>query len=153
MKNKSESKRTIQPQKMNVPESHDKSRLLEAILDNMDTFIYVKDSEGRYKYVNHKYQDLLGLPDAKCKGKTDFEFLDISVAEKIRSNEQEVLATGEPNNFEEVITVGGKQRHFISYKIPMSNRHGFGDWICNFATEITDFKKEVPVMEGHELMV
>lgn len=151
MEKQPDTKQLFQPEEAKRQTLSNKSRLLEAILDNIDTFIYVKDSQGRYKYINRKYHNLLHFPDNEWKGKTDHDFMDGGAAEKIRRHEHEVLRSGMPNSFEEVITIDGIQRQFISYKVPLSNKYGFGEWVCSFATEITDFKKELPVLEGYKL--
>lgn len=151
MEKQSETKKMSLPEEVSIQALNNRNRLLEAILDNMDTFICVKDSQGKYKYVNQNYHHLLNVSANGWKGKTDFELFDGEGAEKIRRNEEKVLRSGKPDDFEEEIMVDGKKRHFISYKIPMTNRYGFGEWVCTFATEITDFKKARPVLEGYEL--
>lgn len=151
MDKKSETERLIQPEEIEVKALLKQNSLLEVILDQIDAFIYVKDNKGRYKYMNQNYHELFNLSHDDWKGKSDSEFLDEDSAQKIRRNEQKVLTEGKPNKFEEIISVDGMERHFISYKVPLNNGTGYSNWICNFATEITGFKKDIPVLEGFEV--
>lgn len=144
----------LQPKKLMLSEaqaSDEKNSLLEVILDQIDAFIYVKDSKGRYRYANDKYHELLNFTHNDWEGMSDFEFMNEESAQQVRRNEQQVLANGESTSFEETIIVDGRERYFVSYKIPLSTDTGYRNWVCNFATEITDFKKEIPVLEGFEV--
>lgn len=140
----------IQADKYKAEALRKKNSLLKMVLNQIDAFICVKDSKGRYKYVNQNYHELFNLPEKEWMERTDVEFLDQDSVQKIRRHEQEVLLKGEPASFEEVIPIEGRDRLFISYKVPLTDASEYGDWVCNFATEITGFKNEIPVFEGYE---
>jgi len=152
MKKKSEAERLLRFEGTTIQALLEKSRLLEMILDQIDALIYVKDTEGRYKYMNRNYHELFNFPHNEWEGRSDNELLNEDSAIKIRRNEQEVLMKGEPDSFEEVINVDGRERHLISYKVPLTSTESYSGWICGFATDITDFKREAPELECNEIL-
>ena len=52
--------------------------MLNALLNNINAYIYVKDCSGHYVYVNQKVADLFGLSAADIVGKEDSEFFDLN---------------------------------------------------------------------------
>jgi PAS domain S-box-containing protein len=66
-------------------------KLLHTVLDNVDAYIYMKDSERTFKYVNSKVAELFGMPAENIIGKKDTEVLPLDVAEHFNQSDQKVL--------------------------------------------------------------
>jgi len=61
-----------------------------------DVFFFVKDLDGRIVLANEQLLEHYGLEVPEIIGKTDFEFLPRSLAEKYRKDDVTVATTGEP---------------------------------------------------------
>ena len=114
---------------------------LQSILDNSTTVIYVKDLESRYLRVNHRFESLYGIEKGQAKGKTDFDLFPKEMAEALRANDQKVLQTGAPLEFEEVVTHTGSVHTYISVKVPLIDPWGRPYAVAGISTDITERKR------------
>ncbi len=113
---------------------------LQAIVDNTETAIFVKDLEGRYLVANETAERLLGLAAGQMVGKTDHELLGIEGAEFVRARDARVLE--ERGSFTEEVTLdlAVGRRTFASEKFPLPDLHGEPYAICGIASDITESK-------------
>jgi len=114
---------------------------LQSILDNSTTVIYVKDLEGRYIRVNRRFEELYEIPTGQAKGKTDYDLFSKEMADNLRANDQKVLESLAPMEFEEVVSHSGSIHTYISVKVPL-----FDEWrrpyaVAGISTDITERKK------------
>ena len=114
---------------------------LQSILDNSTTVIYVKDLESRYLRVNRRFEDLYHIERGKAKDKTDYDLFPKEMAEALRANDQKVLETGGPLEFEEVVTQDGGIHTYISIKVPLFDAWGRPYAVAGISTDITERKK------------
>src|SRR5205807_538241 len=63
---------------------------LQAILDNSPAIIFLKDTEGRYLYVNAQFAKLTSLTSGQIMGKTDDEIFPPEQAAAFRANDLKV---------------------------------------------------------------
>ncbi|MFO1475350.1 MAG: ATP-binding protein [Verrucomicrobiota bacterium] len=84
--------------------------LLRAILDNLPDHIYAKDRRGRFVLNNLAHARSLGLETTQeMVGKSDFDYFPNDLATQFFSDEQALIASGEPIlNQEQFIPVYGK---------------------------------------------
>jgi len=47
--------------------------IVDEVIDNAPTGIYIKDPEGKYLYVNKHYEDAIGIPRDEILGRTDLD--------------------------------------------------------------------------------
>jgi len=120
--------------------SEQQEKLLSAIINQTDALITVKDAEGEILMANRKYLEVFNLDFDEVIGKTDLEIHDRSFAEKVRKNDQKVLETKTPMEFEEIAQTGNSIRHFLSMKYPLEDVPGFENCFCTISTEITERK-------------
>jgi PAS domain S-box-containing protein len=66
---------------------------LRDILHHSITAVFVKDLKGRFVMVNHKFEVLIGKPEAEVKGNTDYDVQPKEIADVLSANEQLVIAT------------------------------------------------------------
>ena len=95
------------------------NRRLEAVLENTTTPMYMKDAEGRFRFVNRGFRELFGLEDEEIVDRTDHDLFPAELADEYRANDRTVLDRGEPVEAEERVTVDGDQRVFVSTKVPV----------------------------------
>lgn len=113
-------------------------QLLDVVLNNVDAYIYMKDSERNFLYVNSKVADLFGLPAEDISGKLDSEVLEKDVADHFWQSDKKVFETNQKQTIEEnMADKNGKQKHYISTKIP----YQFADnreVLIGFSTDVTE---------------
>ncbi len=116
---------------------------LSVILDNVGAYIYIKDQELRYQYVNHKVAEMFGRPAADVVGMRDDELFDARTAEQIRSADEAVLRGGERITLEEQSLERGGQtpRSFLTVKQPLRDQDGRIYALCGISTDVTEIKR------------
>jgi len=112
--------------------------LLDAVLDNIDSYIYMKDSKRVFKYVNNKVAELFNQATENIIGKKDTEILPVETAEHFHNSDKAVFETGKKITIEESSEdENGDIRHFISTKIPFQ-QEGELPALIGFSTDVTE---------------
>jgi diguanylate cyclase (GGDEF)-like protein/PAS domain S-box-containing protein len=116
---------------------------LNTILNSVDAYIYIKDDNLRYRYVNRKVCELFELPVDKILGKTDADFFDEKTHAQVMQNDLLVIRSGERVADEEPSTLirGHKQYEFLSVKIPLRNPDNSIYALCGISTDIAEHKQ------------
>jgi len=115
-------------------------QLLNDIINNSSSLIFVKDTNGRYTLINQPMEEALGIEAHRIIGRTDTEIYPEDVAAEFKKNDQEVFSSGKSIQKEELIPSGSKKRIFLSNKFPIKDRSGNIVSICGVSTDITQFR-------------
>lgn len=62
-----------------------------ALVENIPQFIFCKDLEGRFTFVNQRFCQLLEKPIEEIIGKTDYDFFPPDLAAKYRNDDRKVI--------------------------------------------------------------
>jgi PAS domain S-box-containing protein len=124
--------------------------LLQSIVDNTTAAIYVKDTAGRYLLVNTQFESLFRVTRPLTMGKTDYELFPSEIADAFWPNDQKVLRARAPQEFEELITVGGATRSYISIKFPLCSSSGEPYAVCGISTDITDRERAQRALQASQ---
>jgi PAS domain S-box-containing protein len=116
-------------------------QLLDAIINQTEAIIYVKDSEGRNRLVNKSYCRLFSLEHEEIIGKTDREIHGDMIADNVAGFDRQVLEEEKVLEVEEEIPIDGEMRYYHSIKYPLEGVPGFENCMCGVSTEITEKKK------------
>jgi PAS domain S-box-containing protein len=111
-------------------------RLLD-IVDNTTSVIFVKDLELKYLLINKEYERRYHVRRDEVRGKTDFDLHSHQTAEAVRANDREVIASGEPKQFEEWVPAEDGDRFYLSSKFLLRDSSGQPYAVCGIATDIT----------------
>ncbi len=116
---------------------------LSTILNSVDAYIYIKDPELRYQYVNRKVSELFGTSAADVVGKVDSDFFDADTSDKLRVNDLRVVKHGERVEEEETNrSADGTFTHtYLSVKLPLLRPDGSVYALCGISTDITKHKR------------
>lgn len=127
----------VKRQTARVREGEDR---LDAILNEVGSGIYVKDTSLRYQYVNRAISEALGKSEGEILGKLDSDFLDQKEAQQMMQIDREVLETGHRYSGREIVMKGpdGPPRTFFSVKKPLYDAKGAIAGLCGISTDITD---------------
>ena len=113
------------------------------ICDLLPCNIYVKDAAGRFIYTNKRNTETCSTsPLYALIGKTDYDVFNKSEADKIRLIDEEVVRTGKGRVVEELVTLKGENRLYLSHKIPHYNENNETIGILGVSFDITDIKEK-----------
>nr|WP_272873542.1 EAL domain-containing protein [Aliamphritea spongicola] len=115
---------------------------LRTILDNVDAYIYLKDTEGRYLFANKAVRELWRAAMEDIIGSPDERFFDAQTSQNIRQNDARVLIHGETIQEEETNTVPetGQTTTFQSTKLPLKRDDGSIYALCGISVDISRLK-------------
>ncbi|MDI3326413.1 EAL domain-containing protein [Pontibacterium granulatum] len=116
---------------------------LSAILDNVDAYIYLKDSDGKYLFANKKVLDLWGVSMDEVIGYTDDQFFDAESVVIIKQNDRQVFETGETFREEESATNlrDGSVGIYRTTKLPLRRDDGSIYALCGISVDISEIKR------------
>jgi PAS domain S-box-containing protein len=128
-------------------EAQTHQKLLQAIIDQSESIIYIKDEESSLKFANKKYYNLFGLADKQELANRNKSLLDDEQAQKIQKNDEYVRETGKTVRFEEEINIDGERKTFLSTKMLLKGVEQYENCIFGISTDITDRKKTEKQLE------
>ena len=114
---------------------------LRQILNNATAVVSVKDTEGRFLFVNRQWEHLFHFRQAEVEGRTDREMFPEAIAQAIRDNDVLVLQRDTPMEFEETAPLDDGLHTYISIKFPLHDANGVAYAVCGIATDITERKR------------
>jgi two-component system sensor histidine kinase/response regulator len=119
--------------------------LINALMNNLADYIYLKDIKGRFIRINKSHSQVLGLdnPD-QAIGKTDFDFLpkEHSHSQQAFDDEMAVIRTGKTLNKEEEILLKDNTKIWVlATKLPLRDSNGNIIGIFGISRDITEQKK------------
>jgi PAS domain S-box-containing protein len=109
-----------------------------AFMDNTPAFAFLKDERGRYLYLNTMLAKFLGRDPEDVAGRTDADLFPADVVEKLRSHDNEVLASGKAAEFTEtVLGADGTLREAWVFKFPVADTGG-NRMVGGIALDVTE---------------
>jgi diguanylate cyclase (GGDEF)-like protein/PAS domain S-box-containing protein len=106
-------------------------------------YIYVKDTNGRYVLNNLSHVKALGASSSEeVAGKSDFDFYPKELAERYRTDEQEIISSGRPlvGKEERSVNQEGNERWHWSTKVPLRDESGKVVGFVGMTRDITEQK-------------
>lgn len=112
--------------------------LLQTVLNNIDAFVYMKDQNLRFLYVNDKTAELFGRPADEIIGRRNEEILPPALAERFSLADRQVFRQGvRVVSQESVVGPDGQLHHYWSNRIPLF-RDGEPYAYLGFSTDISE---------------
>jgi PAS domain S-box-containing protein len=111
-----------------------------AFMVNNPATAWIKDNNGRYIYVNKKYEEQFRVRMEDVLGKTDSELLPQSISSLIDEHDRQVINKDEAVEiYEDIPMPDGMLRHWQVYKFPLHNSLG-EIFVGGIGFDITDKK-------------
>ena len=117
--------------------------LLQNIIDNIPSAIYIKDRDGRYVIVNKKLCEMWNFRPSDVLGRRDVDVFPAPPggSASYQVADAKVLQHKGMVTQEDSIVRNGRKEYFWIVKFPLLDEHGEVQNICGLATEITDRKE------------
>ena len=124
----------------------DSEEQFHAFIDNLPSFINLKDTDGRYLLINRKHSEVFGLPQDQIKGKVISELFPEKHATSAELQEHQVLALKTSVTHERQVTINNKTLDFLVTKFPIFDDNGDIIRIGTIGTDFTEFKETQAAM-------
>lgn len=121
------------------------NRLMDAILNNIPVFLYVKDPNDNFKYLywNKALADSTRFSTSQVVGRTDMDIYNAKDAELFRENDIKLLQSKSKMYFiEEFKNISGELKIASSLKTLIPTSEGKLPWILGISWDITELKKK-----------
>ncbi len=118
-------------------------QLLRTLIDNLPSYIFVKDTGGRYLLSNEAHTRLLGAgTEAELLGKSVADFFPPDKARHFAASDEDVLQGGRPLiEQEEAYGAGVEAGWYSSTKVPLRDAQGAIIGIVGIKHDITERKR------------
>lgn len=116
--------------------------LLNIVSETTNDTIFVKDSASRLLYVNKAALAVIGKPACDVLGKSELEWHgDKAQAIIILANDRQIMATRQPERFEETFTGSNGTRTYLVNKSAWVDEAGTLQGMIGIGRDITEQKK------------
>lgn len=113
---------------------------MRTILNNAPALIYLKDANGKYRFVNKKFEEVFNIKNDDIVGKTAKDIFPAGAAEEYKRRDCAVAVAGRALETEQEIIQNDGVHTFLSSKFPIYDLGGKLVFICGIATDITERK-------------
>ena len=131
---------TLRKNNLAQSELHENEKQQRDLLNNTSSVIYIKDTSGKYVFVNHKFENLFHLTNSEIIGYTDQDIFPPEIAITFRTNDLKTLGLEAPLEIEEQLPHDDGKHTYISVKFPLRHLSGEVYALCGISTDITDLK-------------
>ncbi|HZW13984.1 MAG TPA: PAS domain S-box protein [Noviherbaspirillum sp.] len=149
--------RDVSEHRDNERKLRETSALLQAVMSSTAAFVYVRDLEGRFMFINKEYERVFNVTSEQVLGKTLDELFPAALAEHNRVKDRAVLEGGDSSRLEDELRLEDGRRTFLVVRKPLVNERGEVYGVCGVGTDITlrkqaeQFKNEFISTVSHEL--
>ncbi|MBI5342733.1 MAG: PAS domain-containing protein [Deltaproteobacteria bacterium] len=119
----------------------ERTREIMSILRYTPAVVYIRDGNGRYTYVNSRYEELFGKRNEDILGKTVHDVFPKEFADRYRASDRRVLLEGRPCQVEESAPHKEGVRAYLATKFPIYDESGATIAVCGISIDITEIKK------------
>lgn len=117
-------------------------RWQKALFDNITDFVWMKDREGRVLACNESFRLAFRWEPGAVLGKTDYDLFPSSVADRMRKDDEDVIASRVRGHLEESLEMpGGEMKWFETIKTPVFDKSGRVMGTVGSARDITERKR------------
>ncbi|MCE9605491.1 MAG: PAS domain S-box protein [Planctomycetia bacterium] len=123
---------------------------LGGILDNTTAVVYLKDSEGRFQLINHRFESIFQALGQSFIGKNDTEVFPEPLARKFLESDAQVWREQIAHTFEEDAPHADGLHTYRSVKFPVRDATGKMIALGGISTDITDLKEAYEALRKKE---
>lgn len=140
----------IHKRKLAELESEKNKQLLEAITQQTDVAVWVRDNRGKIIFVNDEWKKIFGINGQSLAGTNILDLLDNEVADEMVTSDRAVIRLNEQVVFEEQVETVRGPRHYMVNKFPLKGISGLDDAVGGIGTDITEIKNTEEKLQNAE---
>jgi PAS domain S-box-containing protein len=111
------------------------------LVDNLPQRIFLKDQNSVYVSMNDLYASDLNVKAVEAAGKTDYDFFPKELAEKYRTDDARVMASGQIEEIDEEYIQEGQRLTIHMVKTPVRDQQGSTTGVLGIFWDITEQKR------------
>jgi len=127
--------------------------LLQAFTGHSPAVMFLKDRDGRYRFVNAQFLERFGLKRHQVLGRTDMELFSRAQALAFSANDAKVLARRAPLTVEETARYVEGERVSVVMKFPVLDASGAVTGVGGVATDITERKRTEQALQEQRTLL
>ncbi|MDX2263251.1 MAG: PAS domain S-box protein [Gemmatimonadales bacterium] len=127
--------------------------LLRAVVEETPDALFVKDQDGKYLLFNPAASRFVGKPVSEVLGQDDTAIFDPESARVAMDHDRRVMASGEADSEEEVLTAAGVTRTFLATKAPFRDGDGRVVGVLGLSRDITEQKEAEQALRQREVLL
>jgi PAS domain S-box-containing protein len=147
----SNTQRALEVTPLPVAGTAEQALALETLLESTADFIYMKDREGRYVFVNPAAAESVGKSAEEIIGRDDRALFPEEHARQIMEKDRQIMASGISQVFEETRAYATGVRHLHSSKNVCRDSSGAVIGIVGISRDITELKRAEDALNSSEL--
>ena len=133
--------RDLTERKKSEEELRETQAFFNNFMDNSPAVAFMKDSDGRYVYVNKPFERLFGKKLSYLQGRTSFDWLPRDVAQTTHLHDLRVLNTGLPEEIVETVPLEGRApHHLLVFKFPTTDSAG-NKFVAGVGVDISERRR------------
>ncbi|MBU1158125.1 MAG: PAS domain S-box protein [Candidatus Thermoplasmatota archaeon] len=119
----------------------------KTFMDNSPAVAFMKDTLGKYLYVNKAMENTVGARGSELVGRTDAELYSEETAKMLREIDERVLGTMETQENIEIIPGADGPHEWLAYKFPIPDPSGDGFVIGGVRLDISELRRYQQAIE------
>lgn len=129
-----------------VTEEREQSRQFRALVENTNEAVFIKDTEGRYEFINEAGADYFDADPSDIVGTHDGDLFDLDDDQRLLEADREVLSKEEPVEEEQTYRIDGEEYVFLSERRPHYDEYGNLRGLVGISRDVTDRKRTETVL-------
>lgn len=111
---------------------------MRAIIDNVPSFVAVKDLDGRYLMANAQAGRVVGHPPEDMVGQECLDLFPEQVAQQLCANDRRAINDGHAIFDEMMVMHEGEPRTFVTVTFTLPDEDGRPTEVCTIGTDVTE---------------
>lgn len=120
---------------------HESKNLIQNIIDNSPSLIYILDLDGKFNLANKRLTEVLNTSAEKIIGNTRQAFMSKKFADQHRNNDLQIISTKQAAVYEEEIMESDGHHTYLTQKFPLFDSEDKLYAIGGISTDITRRKQ------------